>query len=66
MPGLLVFQFINLGSVMHGLSAFQLVKPVCLACCPMVFQFVNVWFLRCELFAKRTAYGRVYVSGYVL
>ena len=22
--------------------------------------------LRCELFAKRTAYGRVYVSGYVL
>ena len=51
---------------MHGLSAFQLVKPVCLACCPMVFQFVNVWFLRCELFAKRTAYGRVYVSGGML
>ena len=23
-------------------------------------------FLRCELFAKRTAYGRVYVPGYVL
>ena len=66
---------------MHGLSVFQLVKPVCLACSPMVFQFVkpvylacrptafqlvNVCSLRCELFAKRTAYGRVYVSGYVL
>ena len=33
---------------------------------PMVFQFVNVWFLRCELFAKRTGYGRVYVSGGML
>ena len=51
---------------MHGLSVFQLVKPVCLACSPMVFQFVNVCSLRCELFAKRTAYGRVYVSGGML
>ena len=33
---------------------------------PNGIQFVNVWFLRCELFAKRTAYGRVYVSGYIL
>ena len=66
---------------MHGLSVFQLVKPVCLACSPMVFQlvkpvylacspmvfqFVNGGSLRCELFAKRTAYGRVYVSGGML
>ena len=66
---------------MHGLSAFQLVKPVYLACCPMAFQFVkpvylacsptafqlvNVCSLRCELFAKRTAYGCVYVSGGML
>ena len=51
---------------MPGLLVFQLVKPVYLVCSPMVFQFVNVWSLRCELFAKRTAYGRVYVSGYVL
>ena len=66
MAGLLVFQLVNLCSVMPGLSVFQLVKPVYLVCSPTVFQFVNVCSLRCELFAKRTAYGRVYVSGYVL
>ena len=33
---------------------------------PNGFQFVNVCSLRCELFAKRTAYGRVYASGGML
>ena len=51
---------------MHGLSVFQFVKPVYLACRPTAFQLVNVYSLRCELFAKRTAYGRVYVSGGML
>ena len=66
MSGLSVFQLVNLCSVMPGLSVFQLVKPVYLACSPTAFQLINVCSLRCELFAKRTAYGRVYVSGYVL
>mgnify|MGYP007102180908 CR=1 FL=1 len=45
---------------------FQFVKPVYLACRPTAFQLVNVYSLRCELFAKRTAYGCVYVSGGML
>ena len=45
---------------------FQFVKPVYLACRPTAFQLVNVYSLRCELFAKRTAYGRVYASGGML
>ena len=66
MHGLSVFQLVKPVYLACSPSFFQLVKPVCLACSPMVFQFVNVWFLRCELFAKRTAYGRVYVSGGML
>lgn len=66
MHGLSAFQLVNLCSLMHGLSVFQLVKPVYLACSPTAFQLVNVCSLRCELFAKRRAYGRVYVPGYVL
>ena len=30
---------------------------------PNGFSIRKHMFLRCELFAKRTAYGRVYVSG---
>ena len=66
MHGLSVFQLVKPVYLACSPSFFQLVKPVCLACSPMVFQFVNVWFLRCELFAKRTGYGRVYVSGGML
>ena len=66
MPGLSAFPIRKLVFLMHGLSAFQLVKPVYLACSPTAFQLVNVCSLRCELFAKRTAYGRVYVSGGML
>ena len=51
---------------MHGLSVLPTRKTCLFSMLPMVFQFVNVWFLRCELFAKRTAYGCVYVSGGML
>ena len=80
MYGLSAFQLVNLCSLMHGLSAFQLVnlgfyawfvgfptrKTWLFSMLPMVFQLVNVCSLRCELFAKRTAYGCVYVSGGML
>ena len=33
---------------------------------PNGFSIRKRMFLRCELFAKRTAYGRVYVSGGML
>ena len=65
MPGLPVFQLVNLGS--ECLVCRFLTRKTCLfSMQPNGFQLVNVCSLRCELFAKRTAYGRVYVSGGML
>ena len=80
MYGLSAFQLVNLCSLMHGLSAFQLVNlgfyawfvgfPIRKTCLfsmlPNGFSIRKRMFLRCELFAKRTAYGCVYVSGGML
>ncbi len=66
MPSLSAFPIRKLVFFNARFVGFLTRKTCYLAYCPMVFQFVNVWFLRCELFAKRTGYGRVYVSGGML
>ena len=47
-------------------NGFPTRKTCLFSMLPNGFQLVNVCSLRCELFAKRTAYGRVYVSGGML
>lgn len=47
-------------------NGFSIRKTCLFSMQPNGFQLVNLCSLRCELFAKHTAYGRVYVSGYVL
>ena len=66
MPGLSAFSTRKLRFCNVWFVGFSTRKTCLFSMQPMVFQFVNVWFLRCELFAKRTAYGCVYVSGGML
>ena len=66
MPGLPVFQLVNLCSVMPGLSVFPIRKTCLFSMQPNGFSIRKRMVLRCELFAKRTAYGCVYVSGGML
>jgi len=47
-------------------NGFSIRKTCLFSMLPNGFQLVNVCSLRCELFAKRTAYGCVYVSGGML
>ena len=47
-------------------NGFSIRKTCLFSMQPNGFSIRKRMFLRCELFAKRTAYGRVYVSGGML
>ena len=51
---------------MPGLSVFPIRKTCLFSMQPNGFSIRKRMVLRCELFAKRTAYGCVYVSGGML